>query len=156
MAEVKGLEPQTMFIRYDKFDIIAMPIGTDAILLILCEPGCNTALISTTACMLGPEIKKSLSNKQANVKSQVSETPKNSNQTYINKQTSHALKDIKDALFDTVGPVADMVYDECLERWTANNPPDINRIFELIGCISGEIDNPELFDEFKGKINSLL
>lgn len=53
-------------------------------------------------------------------------------------------------------PLPDMVYNKCLERWTANNPPDVSRFFELIGCIPGEIDNRELFDEFKEKITALL
>jgi hypothetical protein len=158
MAAVKGLDPQTMSIRYDKFVIIAMPIDSNAILFILCEPGSNTSLITTTANMLGPEIQKALEQTpDSPVKAAVPEPEeKETDQGLITQQTSQALSSIKDALFDTVGPVADMVYDECIERWTASNPPNISRIFELIGCISVEIDNPDLFEEFKEKISALL
>ena len=60
MATVKGLDPQAMSIRYDKFIVIAMPIDSNANLLILCEHGSNISLVCTTANMLGPEIKKAL------------------------------------------------------------------------------------------------
>ena len=150
MASVKGLEPQTMAIRYDKFDIVAMQIESDAMLLVLCEVGSNTSLIATTACMLAPEIVKALQQQPEEKIANSTPPPK------VNTQTSQALDEIKQALLGTVGPVADLVFDECMERWTVSNPPDISRIFELIGCLSGEIDNSELFEEFKGKISTLL
>ena len=61
MAEVKGLSPQTMSICYNKFDIIAMPLSNDALVLILCDPDSNTSLIATTACMLAPEFEDMIS-----------------------------------------------------------------------------------------------
>jgi len=160
MARVKGLAPQTMSIRYDKFDIIGAPMSSNAILLILCDPGSNTALISTTAQMLAPEIEKLLAQGPPSTpKPQVefAQDPiTEEDPNFLDKQTSTALAQIKQALFDTVGPIADMVYDDCLDRWTANNPPSVSRIFELIGCISSEVDNPDLFEEFKEKISALL
>ena len=162
MATVKGLDPQAMSIRYDKFIVIAMPIDSNAHLLILCELGSNTSLVCTTANMLGPEIKKALEQALKQVPEQNIETPvsdpetKGTDQDLISQQTSQALSSIKQALFDTIGPIADMVYDECVARWTANNPANVSRIFELIGCISIEIDNPDLFEEFKEKISALL
>jgi predicted regulator of Ras-like GTPase activity (Roadblock/LC7/MglB family) len=161
MAKVKGLEPQTMSIRYDKFDIIAKPIDSNATLLIICEPGSNTALVSTTAQMLAPEIEKILvhappAQEAVGVSEPEPETANETSPDFIDNQTSSALSQIKQALFDTVGPVADMVYEDCLERWTASSPANISRIFELVGCISSEIDNPDLFEEFKQEISALL
>jgi len=160
MAKVKGLAPQTMSIRYDKFDIIGTPMASNAILLILCDPGSNTALISTTAQMLAPEIEKLIAqtppSRPETLVELVPESTNEEDQNFIDKQTSTALSQIKQALFETVGPIADMVYDDCLDRWTANNPPNVSRIFELVGCISSEIDNPDLFEEFKEKISALL
>ncbi len=160
MAKVKGLTPQTMSISYDKFTIIARPINSDATLLILCDPGSNTALVSTTAQMLAPEIEKALNQApKAPKEAPAAQEPVEQNEpdpNFIDQQTTNALSQIKQALLGTVGPVADMVYDDCLERWTAHNPPNISRIFELVGCISVEIDNPDLFEEFKEKISALL
>lgn len=158
MATVKGLDPQAMSICYDKFIIIAMPIGSDAALLILCEPNSNTSLVSTTATMLGPEIKKAMEKALGSEPEPPASIAvvKNVEQDRTTQQAAQALNTIKKALFDTIGPVADMVYDECVERWTASNPPNVSRIFELIGCISIEIDNPDLFEEFKEKISDLL
>jgi len=161
MARVKGLAPQTMSIRYDKFDIIAKPITPDATLLIICEPGSNTALVTTTAQMLAPEIEKNLA--QASPTQETTTEPKpepeiasETSPDVIDSQTSNALSQIKQALLDTVGPVADMVYEDCIERWTASSPANISRIIELVGCISSEIDNPDLFEEFKEEISALL
>jgi predicted regulator of Ras-like GTPase activity (Roadblock/LC7/MglB family) len=161
MARVKGLAPQTMSIRYDKFDIIAKPITPDATLLIICEPGSNTALVTTTAQMLAPEIEKNLAQASPTQKPTPEPEPEPEivseiKPDVIDDQTSSALSQIKQALLDTVGPVADMVYDDCLERWTASSPANISRIIELVGCISSEIDNPDLFEEFKQEISALL
>ncbi len=162
MAAVKGLEPQTMAIRYDKFDIVAMQVESNAMLLVLCDVGSNTSLIATTASMLAPEIANALQQEpEENSTKSIPPPDKTINASppkewQVNIQTTQALEEIKQALLDTVGPVADLVYDECIERWTVSNPPDISRIFELIGCLSGEIDNSELFEEFKGKISTML
>ncbi len=155
MAKVKGLAPQTMSIRYDKFTILAIPVDETSTLLVLCEPGSNTSLVATTASMLGPEIGKKLTQPQK--KKVVSpETVNSEEQKYINSKTSKALEQIKTALFDTVGPVADMVYEDCFLHWTEYKPGDVGRIFEFLACISKEIDNDDLFGEFKSKISSLL
>jgi len=162
MAELNGLKPQTTSILYDKFNIFAMPVESGAILLVLCEPESNTSLIATTANMLAPEIAKlvSQSPKPAN-KPVPKPEPKPAEkiqkpQEQISYQTTQALSHIKRALFDTIGPVADVVYEDCLERWTANNPQDVSRLFKLVACISREIDNPALFQEFKEKITPLF
>jgi len=155
MAKVKGLAPATMSIRYDKFTILTIPIDNNSLLLVICEPGSNTSLVATTASMLAPEIEKKLGQQQQ----QESKTDKitvTQKQEYINPKTTNALKQVKTALFETVGPVADMVYEDCFLNWTENKPADIGRIFELLACISREIDNDEFFAEFKGKITSLL
>jgi len=150
MAKVKGLAPKTMSIRYDKFTILAIPITEDALLLVLCETGSNTSLVATTASMLAPEIAKKLSQPQQK-KRDDSETLQ-----YIDPRTNKALEEIKTALFETVGPVADMICEDCLFNWTENKAADMGRIFELLACISKEIDNDQFFAEFKNKISSLL
>ncbi len=155
MAKVKGLSPQTMSIRYDKFTILAIPVDENSTLLVICEPGSNTSLVATTASMLGPEIEKKLSQPREK-ETAPPQTAKSTEQEYVDSKTTEALEQIKTALFDTVGPVADMVYEDCLLQWTENKPADMARIFEFLACISKEIDNDELFGEFKNKIASLL
>lgn len=61
MAEAKGLAPHTMSINYNKFDIVAMPLNSNALVLVLCEPGSNTSLVATTACMLATELENMIS-----------------------------------------------------------------------------------------------
>ncbi len=61
MAELKGLAPHTMSINYNRFDIVAMPLNNGALVLILCEPGSNTSLVATTACMLTTELENMIS-----------------------------------------------------------------------------------------------
>ncbi len=161
MAEVKGLAPQSISITYDKFIVLSMPINPTATLMALCDPGGNVALAATTVCMLAPELNKAVAQQVSNTEQSTpaeEEAPsKQKSDTAIdNEKTTAAMEQIKTALFQTVGPIADIVFDDCLETWTRNNPADISRIFELIGCLSGEIDNPDLFEEFKGKISSLL
>lgn len=158
MAGVKGMESQSIAINYDKFIILGLSLQEKALLLILCAPGSNSALAMTTARMLAPEIEKSLQQNQSQEQApSAASTGKGApTAAQVNEKTTQALEYLKKSLFETIGPIAEMIYDDCLERWTANNHADISRIFELVGCISTEMDNPELFQEFKGKIASLL
>lgn len=156
MAGVKGLAPKTVSIHYDTFTILALTLSESAMLLILCKPGCNTSLVTTTSHMLAPELTKTLQQQEAQPEPS-HETPQtNAGSTQIDAKTTQALEFLKQSLFETVGPIAEMIYEDCLERWTANSPADISRIFELVGCLSTEMDNPDLFQEFKSKIASLL
>ncbi len=156
MAGVKGLTPQTIAIHYDKFAILALTMENKAILLILCKPGCNTSLVTTTAKMLGPELEKALGQEAGRQGKAAAPATAATGQTQIDAKTTKALEFIKQSLFETIGPIAEMIYDECLGRWTEKNHADISRIFELVGCISTEMDDPNLFQEFKSKIASLL
>jgi predicted regulator of Ras-like GTPase activity (Roadblock/LC7/MglB family) len=161
MAAVKGLAPKNMSIRYDRFIILTIPINEKSVLLVLCETGSNTALVATTAGMLSPELSRKLTSDtptEQSTPATATATAKVSpaQQKETTKATNDALAQIKEALFSTVGPVADMVYEDCRQRWSEKGDEDIARIFELLACISQEIDNSDLFAEFKGKISSLL
>ena len=157
MAAIKGLSPKTMCIRYDRFTTLAVPINDETVLLVLCETGSNTALVGTTAAMLSPELERKLaaaSIPAAEVVLAEEVTPEQ--QKHTAEETQKALVRIKEALFETVGPVADMVYEDCHQRWGESGEEDLSRIFELLACLSREIDNSDLFAEFKEKISSLL
>lgn len=160
MAQVKGLEPQTISINYDTFIVVVLTLENDTLLIALCKPACNTSLVTTTASMLGSELVATLQQDQkTKIEQNSPETapqPEESAGTEIPPKTSKALEYLKKSLFETIGPIAEMVYGECYDRWTNNNAADIDRIFELVGYISTEIDNPDLFNEFKTKIASLL
>ena len=156
MAGVKGLTPKTISIHYDKFIILALAIQEKSLFLILCKPGCNTPLVTTTSHMLAPELEKTIQQEEQSPTTPADQNNDGTSSHQMDAKTEQALDFIKQSLFETIGPIAEMIYDDCLERWTANNPADISRVFELVGCISTEMDDPDLFQEFKGKIASLL
>ncbi len=154
MAEVKGLDPQSLSIRYDRFDILAVPVvDNSCILLIFCEPGSNTSLVATTAQMLRSELEHFARNPP---RQEVAAPPSDKENEYISRKTAQALDTIKGALFKTVGPLADVVYTDCFERWAAKSTVDISEISELIICISTEMNSTELVEEFKDRISDLL
>lgn len=156
MAAVKGLSPQIMSIRYDKYTVLALPINDEAILLTLCGSGNDTSLIATTCVVLQPDLEKKLNAALEEKKQDQTGGAKPEAPAESNEEIEKALALIKKSLFETIGPVADMVYAECVQRWTENANADMGRMFELLACISQEIDSSELFAEFKGKIVSLL
>jgi predicted regulator of Ras-like GTPase activity (Roadblock/LC7/MglB family) len=156
MAAVKGLSPQIMSIRYDKYTVLALPINDEAILLTLCGSGNDTSLIATTCVVLQPDLEKKLNAALEEKKQDQTGGAKPEAPAESNEEIEKALALIKKSLFETIGPVADMVYAECVQRWTENANADMGRMFELLACISQEIDSSELFTEFKGKIVSLL
>ena len=159
MAEIKGLEPQTISISFGKFLIIALSISKSFLFLILCKPGCNTSLVTTTAYMLAPELKKILDQNIITIEySPTDDIPEatESSLRQVSPETTQALEQIKQSLFETVGPVAEMVFDDCIEQWTEITPPDISGLSELVDYISREINSPELDKEFKKRISSIL
>ena len=159
MAEMKGLEPQTISISFGKFLILGLFISKSFLFLILCKPGCNTSLVTTTAYMLAPELKKILDQNILTIEySPTDDIPEASEPALeqVSLETTQALEHIKQSLFETVGPVAEMVFDDCIEQWTEITPPDISGISELVDYISREINSPELDEEFKKKISSIL
>ncbi len=160
MAQVKELDPQSISIKYSQFDLLAMQLNPLILLITFCDPETNTPLVATTTCMLAPELIKSISNHPAK-EQQGQISSKNDADNGALKQpdrqkTNEALKLLKKSLLETVGPFADFVYEECYEQWIGDNPADISRILEFITCLSHEIDSPELEEEFKTKIASLL
>lgn len=159
MAQVKGMKPRTISISYNKFVILTLTINPTAMLIILCTPACNTPLITTTALMLAPEIAKSLDQPPTPEEKATPTSPpekKENQQTPITPETAQAMEAIKQALFETVGPVADIIFDDCFSKWTTGQQGSLARILEFVGHISGEMDDPPLFQEFKAKISHFL
>ena len=159
MAEMKGMEPKTISISFGKHIILALLISKMSLLLILCKPGCNTSLVTTTAYMLAPELEKTEDKTTITIEySPTDSTPESTEPPngQISLETTQALEHIKQSLFETVGPVAEMVFDDCVKQWTDTYPADISNIFELIDHISTEINSPELVNDFKEKISSIL
>lgn len=155
MAKTKGLDPQTMAIRYDTIDLIAMPVDT-AMLLIICKSGSNTALIATTACILAPEIETMLDQELIAPDENISlDTPETQPAQDNTRETTRTLNNLQEALLTTIGPAAGIIYDDCFEFWTTSNPPDVSRIAELVGYISTELNDPKMFAEFKVAFNNL-
>lgn len=156
MAGMKGMQPQTISIHYNKFILLTLAIDDSAFLVIQCKPGCNTPLITTTASMLAPEISKGLANAEIKPEHTAAAAAPQGTKEAMTPETIQALESIKQSLFATVGPIADMLFDDCVERWTESNQGNLSRIFELAGYISSELDNPEMFQEFKEKISHYL
>ncbi|MCK5098981.1 MAG: hypothetical protein KAR45_12820 [Desulfobacteraceae bacterium] len=159
MAEMKGMGPQVISISFDKFMIIALSISKSFLLLILCNLGCNTSLVTTTANMLAPELKKILEHNIITIEYSPTDSTSKATEASLeqaSRETAQTLEHIKQSLFETVGPVAEMVFGDCIEQWTETNPADISRISELVDHISMELNNPELAKEFNKKITPIL
>lgn len=159
MAEMVGMDPRIVFINYRKFKIIAISLNTTFLLLILCKPGCNISLVTTTAFMLAPELIKILNQSIITIEFSPTDSPSESDKSSVSQvspETADALEYIKKSLFEIVGPVAGMIFDDCIKQWTKTDLADTSRIPELIGYISMAIDNPDLDQEFKTKISSIL
>jgi predicted regulator of Ras-like GTPase activity (Roadblock/LC7/MglB family) len=156
MAGMKGMQPQTISIHYNKFILLTLAIDDSAFLVIQCKPGSNTPLITTTASMLAPEISKGIANADIKPEQTSSMASPQEAKGAMTPETVQALESIKQSLFATVGPIADMIFDDCVERWTESNQGNLSRFFELAGYISSELDNPEMFQEFKEKISHYL
>jgi cellobiose-specific phosphotransferase system component IIB len=160
LAAMKGLDTQTFSISYDRFDILTVPVNETSLLLIICETGSNTSFVVATVSTLISNIDKLLTESPVQLTElQVTEDSDifESSPGEMDSKTADALDDIRKALSETmIGPVADMVYEECFEKWTEDDSADFQRIPKLLNYISNEIDNPQIYKGFQRKIAHLF
>ena len=159
MSEMKGIEPQVISINFDKFIIIALSLSESFLLLMLCNPSCNTPLVINTANILAPELKKAVESSIITIEYSPADSASEAAEAsleQVSPETTKALEHVKQSLFETVGPIAEMVFSDCIEQWTESSPPDISNISKLVDYISMEINNPELAKEFNSKVAPIL
>jgi hypothetical protein len=66
------------------------------------------------------------------------------------------LAEIQHTLIDLMGPMAEFVYEENLEKWIARGPIGVNQLPELIELIASDMPDVKKSKDFKDRCRNLM
>ncbi len=175
---VNGLE-----MKFEKTLLMARPITDDALLIAFCIPSANMSLVNMNISMTIPQLQEALDiirNPPAStpppeakkakpapkpapkpVTKQTPLPPKPESKevdidAVISGPLASTFSEFQSALAFAIGPVSEMVLKECIEEWSQDGKCSDKRLGELVTIVCREIDDDELEEEFKEKIDHLL
>jgi len=151
MSRTLSLAASALELSYDRLLLIGIPLTGERLLLVLCETNGNVSLVARTAHLLatdltavggagnipGPEI--------ADIDLMEIEQEEDENAALSEQWSDEVVESvafIRDALLHTIGPVAFMLMQDYLARWTAGGPPDPQRLPELVDLIAASLRDP--------------
>lgn len=156
MAEVAGLGLQVLALRFDRFTLLAMPVDKDTSLLTVCDAESNCSLVATTISMLAGDLASWLGSSRSGPGRDGTPAPSTPPVEAITEELSPLLQGIGEALAFAIGPVADLVLEDHLDRWRRKGPQTRTRLGELVEMLSEEIDDEESIAEFKKRVEKVL
>jgi hypothetical protein len=160
MGGMNKLQIKSAHFRFDRYSVVGLPLEKGAILLVICDSQANCSLVATTAAMLVEDMRDELERSLLPPEDRADDTGRPAQvspaASEINDELRPLLRKIEEALATAIGPVAVMVMEDYLNRWSAKGPADPARLPELIGMLVSEIDDMGLTREFKDQLKHLL
>ncbi len=164
MGRMNKLNIRSVHFRFDRYAVIGMSLDTEVVLLTICGADANCSLVATTVAMLADDMRDELFEKFP--------PPSNPAMTVTGKEDIASpgpddersgaeampllLEEIKHALAAAIGPLADMIMGDYLDKWRQNGPSSPDRLPGLVTMLIGEIKDPKLAEDFKSRIQHLL
>ena len=163
MGGMCGLSVRSSHFRFDRYTVVGIPLDNGAILMTICETQANCSLIATTAGMLVADMCDSLAGRGGETgpepESDAAPTSGQESETDAagtDLEMEGYLRDIEQALAGAIGPVAEVVMQDFLEKWRANGPVIPARLSELAAMLAEEIGDEELASEFRSRIQDII
>lgn len=160
MGTMCGLSIRSSHFRFDRYTVVGIPLENGGVLMTICENQANCSLIATTAGMLVADMCDAGAGREdsATATREVSaETEEDEpGDSGVNLEMEAHLRDIGQALAAAIGPVAEVVMQDFLEKWRANGPVIPARLSELAAMLADEIGDEELAAEFKSRIRHII
>jgi len=150
MAHMAKLNLEAIDIRYNESMIVARPLNPDTVLVTICEPGTNRSLLDMSINLVVNDIRALLSSGQQETAGPA--RPKPAAGTSLRP----VIAKIKEALADSIGPIAAPVLDDCLKKWSSQGPQSKERLADLAWMLCQEIDDENLETNFMESIKRYL
>jgi hypothetical protein len=165
MGQMTQMSFKEIEIKFNESLLISSPIGTGALLIIVCEPTANKSLISMTAGMLAGDIANSLANPMATHTAapqaiqQQRQAPQSQDsqpkEAEIDANLASILEQVKDALAMAIGPIAGPIMKDTIEIWAQQGNPSFSNLSNLVKLLCKEINDSALEEEFMKTIKSI-
>jgi predicted regulator of Ras-like GTPase activity (Roadblock/LC7/MglB family) len=142
-----------IFLTFDESILIIREIVGKVYLIILCEPNLNINLITLSMNLIMEELKdevesQSESSAPTAIKA-VPSTQATATQTLSPKgllasgPLSTSLQGMQAALAKFLGPMAKIIFIECIEKWLNDGPPSRQSLPNLVNIVSQEIKDAD-------------
>ncbi|MCF6186266.1 MAG: hypothetical protein L3J49_02155 [Desulfobulbaceae bacterium] len=156
MGSLADLDIQSSHFRFDKYTVIGIPLDTGAVLLTICEAQANCSLVATTAAMLAADMKEQLDQGVTMIEDVESEDEVMAVDESDDEEMLALYNEIEQALAGAIGPVAGVVMQDYLEKWSQAGPVIPARLTELVEMLEKEIGDSELGKDFSKRLHSIL
>lgn len=151
MMSNSGLENITdLVLCYDESTISMRRIGKTLSLVIISDPSLNQNLLTMSMNMLAEDfrridagLKEFVENKEENTGTPVNSIRSLSEEDVIyNSPLATQLQGMQTALFEILGPMAQIIFKEAVRDWIQSEEPSETSIPGLLEILAGEIDDP--------------
>ncbi|MFH7319521.1 hypothetical protein ACHHRT_02790 [Desulfurivibrio sp. D14AmB] len=160
MNEPCKLSVNSVEMLFDDTLLLAKQAGPGSTLVIMAEPDTNFALLNMTSAMLIGELRNSAEKIRQNpaaaqqVKAQMRKL--DYEEAKEEEPLKSALPILQESLARAIGPIADMVIRETVEKWLATGELAKSRFPELVEALCREIDDPPMEQEFRTNVAKVL
>ncbi len=157
MSRMLGLNVAAAELRYDRLLLVGVTLSNDQLLLALCNQNCNANLVSHTARLVAadqpsggngagtPEDLDAL--ELMDVEDELVQAPAKPGVWAPDVTAGVGL--IREALVHTMGPMAVMLLDDYLNRWTSNGAPEAKRLPQLVDLIASDLQDASQIKTFR-------
>ena len=135
-----------------------MPVDhlEDQVLIILCEPYVNHAVVSTTVALLAVDLEEGQLRTGPSRSFFSRKSSRKEKKPAAGSFLQPILDAIEQALAAEVGPIAPIIMQERVQQWARKGPLQQNRLPELIELLAKEIGNPAKARDFRLRVNHLF
>lgn len=147
--------------RFQNGRIVIKPVDGGC-LVILCEGTVNLQSLIISMNLAVKQVEKSLKtagpvSQQAPVAATTSSSSKASPQDLIDKgPLASYLQEMQTTLAKFMGPMAKVIFLECVEKWLQDHQPVKASLLQLVDIVAAEIGDPAKTSEYRQRVSKLL
>jgi len=143
--------------NYKKMTLLGGKFGENDYLIVLCGADISSGITRITVQMALNNLKENdetLTEAQPTISEQPAISPEQLLQA--DSPLAQPLNDIRHALADQIGPVADILFDDALATWAKEVTPTHDTLNKLVQILVEEIGDSSEGEEFRTLVSNLL
>jgi len=149
-----------VFLSYEESIVIGREIADKSYLIILSEPSLNVNLVTLTMNLIKDDIKEAIQNGAPEQPVTAEELPAGkkvtANELITTGILAAPLQEMQAALAKVMGPMAKVIFIECVEKWQAVCPPSSKNFPKLMDIIVTGIKDPEKVHRYEELVKSIV
>ena len=147
--------------RFQNGRIVVKPVDGGCV-IILCEGTVNLQSLIISLNLSVKQMEKCLKttgsvSQQASVAATTSSNSKATPQDLIDKgPLASYLQEMQTSLAKYMGPIAKVIFLECVEKWLQDHQPAKGTLPQLVDIVAAEIGDPAKTSEYRQRVSTLL